>query len=543
MGVVRQNRYLSGNRYKHVYFTKAKMHIMKFFQNIKLETSHTTFSLIFTILMYVIYNLLNIDKITKWFYLGDDFYFSAFIAYMLVGLSLFFVFFMIFAHRWTVKALATVLIILSASTTYFISKYNIALDTTMVMNTVYTDATEASSLLSIHMIPYVVFLIIIPIAVIWSVKITFEKPVKHLVTSFIASAAALAIGIAALYAEFQIIHRAGNASNNYIVHSLVPVNYIRSISSAISRSLKPYFDENKKEIEITGHVSSKQDLVVVLAVGETARQKNFNLYGYERKNTNPILSSTEGLHALNGIARLGSTLYALPEILEKDDIKLTTMVSKIGIDTSCLVNFTLYDNCSYVGEVEVTNCKYGTCYDEDVVPLLTNSLKSYESGYKFVVLHLGGGSHGPIYRDRHPPSFQKFKPMCLDADVFNQCSKEQLYNSYDNTILYTDYVLGEIIQKLEGSKAPYVLIYLSDHGESLMEGGRIFHGMPPGVTLPPEQAQIPLLVKSSIPISIVKRDKYMQQDVYDTVLDLFSIETDLFDKERSFIKKHPAETK
>lgn len=494
--------------------------------------------------MYVIYNLLNIDKITKWFYQGDDFYYSAFIAYMLVGLCLFFVFFMIFAHRWTVKALATVLVILSASTTYFISKYNVAVDTSMVMNTVHTDVTEVGSLLSIHMLPYVVFLIIIPTVVIWSVKITFEKPVKHLFTSFITGALALAVGIAALYAEFQIIHRAGNASNNYIVHSLVPVNYIRSISSAISRSLKPYFEEEKEAIQITGHVASQEDLVVVLAVGETARQKSFNLYGYDRKNTNPILSKTEGLHALNGIARLGSTLYALPEILEKDDIKLTTMVSKVGIDSSCLVNYTLYDNCNYVGETEVTNCRYGSsCYDEDVLPLLENSLKSYKSGYKFVVLHLGGGSHGPVYSDRHPAEFQKFKPMCLDADVFNQCNKEQLYNSYDNTILYTDYVLGEIIQKLEKSSAPYVLIYLSDHGESLMEGGRIFHGMPPGVTLPPEQAQIPLLVKSSIPISIVKRDEYLQQDVYDTVLDLFSIETDLFDKKRSFIKKHPDKTK
>ena len=106
-----------------------------------------------------------------------------------------------------------------------------------------------------------------------------------------------------------------------------------------------------------------------------------------------------------------------------------------------------------------------------------------------------------------------------------------------------DYVLGEIINRLEQSKAPYVFMYLSDHGESLMENDRIFHGMPPGISLPPEQAEIPLIVKSSVPISIVDREEYMQQDVFDTVLDLFSIESEGFDKEGSFIKKNRSETK
>jgi lipid A ethanolaminephosphotransferase len=152
-------------------------------------------------------------------------------------------------------------------------------------------------------------------------------------------------------------------------------------------------------------------------------------------------------------------------------------------------------------------------------------------------LHLGGGSHGPSYHERYPEEFQRFKPMCFDADVVNKCTVEQLYNSYDNTILYVDDVLGKIVTKLDKSGVPYVFIYLSDHGESLLENGRIFHGMPPGIPLPPEQAHIPLIVKSSIPISIVKREEYGQQDVFDTVLSLFSIETKVHDKDRNFITK------
>jgi glucan phosphoethanolaminetransferase (alkaline phosphatase superfamily) len=80
-----------------------------------------------------------------------------------------------------------------------------------------------------------------------------------------------------------------------------------------------------------------------------------------------------------------------------------------------------------------------------------------------------------------------------------------------------------------------VFIYLSDHGESLMEDGRLFHGMPPGVTLPPEQADIPLIVKSSEPIVVAQREVYRQPDVFDTVLDLFSIESPGFDRAGSFV--------
>jgi hypothetical protein len=65
----------------------------------------------------------------------------------------------------------------------------------------------------------------------------------------------------------------------------------------------------------------------------------------------------------------------------------------------------------------------------------------------------------------------------------------------------------------------------------------MFHGMPPGVALPPEQAQIPLIVKSSVPISIVKRDEYRQEAVFDSIVDLFSIRTPLLGSEDAFISK------
>jgi lipid A ethanolaminephosphotransferase len=505
---------------------------------LRIRTSHAAFSIAFATLLFAICNALNLGALSKWFGDADGTNYFALSAYLLAGIGVFLAFFMLFAHRWTIKPMAILLTIVSATVTYFISKYGVAIDSSMIANALHTDSTEVGQLLSLQMLPYALLLIALPVGLIATADITFRPAGRYLLASLRVFGIALIVALAAVYLNFNAIHRAGNVSNKYIVYSLVPVNVLAGTISVASKAIRPWLAASAPTVEITGQVESPEDLVVVLAIGESSRQRNFSLYGYARRNTNPVLGSTAGLHVLNGIARRGSTLYALPQILEKSGVKLPAIVSKLGIPTACYVNYTLYDNCAAVGETKVSDCAHGRkCYDEDVVPLLEKNLASYAGGKRFVVLHLGGGSHGPIYRDRHPPEFLRLNPSCDDADVANRCTREELYNSYDNTILYADHVLGEILGSLERSGAPYVFIYLSDHGESLLEEGRMFHGMPPGITLPPEQAQIPLIVKASMPISVVKRDGYLQQDVFDTVLDLLSIQTTMFDKRGSFITR------
>ena len=508
----------------------------------RFRVSHTRFAVLFCSLLYCACNALNIDKLAQWFPRKGGYDFPALTAYLLAGQCLFLVFFVLLAHRWTIKPLAVLLLAASATAAYFISKYDVAVDSSMILNAIHTDSTEVGQLLSVQMVPYALLLIAVPVLIIIPLEITFASAGRYLVESLKVVVGALAVALLALFSNYNAIHRAGNISNKYIVYSLVPVNVISGTLSAAGKLAKPYMGR-KRAIEVVGRIEQRDDLVVVLAIGESSRRSSFSLYGYERRDTNPVLRATRGLHLLNGIARRGSTSNALPEILERDDVKLPQIVSRLGVPTACYANYTLGDNCAEPGETKVTDCGHsGKCYDEDVVPLLERDLAAYRSGQRFVVLHLGGGSHGPIYRDRHPPEFARFEPGCTDADVANQCSLEQLYNSYDNTILYVDFVLGEILTTLERSAVPYVFIYLSDHGESLMEEGRMFHGMPPGISLPPEQAEIPLIIRASVPIRIVERDEYRQQDVFDTVLDLFSIESAVSDRSRSFVKRANAST-
>lgn len=503
--------------------------------------SHAKFSVAFPFLLYASCNALNIDRIAKWFHGRDGLDAWGLAAYLLVGLCLFVAFFVLFAHRRTVKPLAIVLLVVSGAATYFIAKYDVAVDTSMIRNALHTDPTEVGQLLSTQMIPYAAGLILLPTLLILSLEITFDGRARYLLDSLRIASVALLVGVGTAYLQYDAIHRAGNISNKYIVYSLVPVNAIAGTIGVVSKAVRPLLRSARPTVHVAGRVATKGDLVVVLAIGESSRRKSFSVYGYHRVDTTPTLERLSGLAFLNGVSRIGTTLYALPEILEKEGAKLPAVVAGVGIQTSCYVNYTLYDNCAAVGETPVSRCGHGgACYDEDVVTLLDDALRQYTSGYRFIVLHLGGGSHGPRYADRYPPEFRRFTPACSDADVVDRCTPEELYNAYDNSILYVDHVLGQAIEGLDRAHVPYVFMYLSDHGESLLEGDRLFHGMPPGVRLPPEQAEIPLIVKSSVPISIVPRAQYRQPDVFDTVLDLFSIETPLFDRSGSFIRRPAA---
>ncbi|WP_415246253.1 phosphoethanolamine transferase [Thauera sp.] len=104
------------------------------------------------------------------------------------------------------------------------------------------------------------------------------------------------------------------------------------------------------------------------------------------------------------------------------------------------------------------------------------------------------GNHGPAYFRRHPESFRRFTPSC-DQDELSKCSREQILNSYDNALLYTDHVLARTIDLLEELDKQYdtAMIYVSDHGESLGENGLYLHGLPYSIA-PDEQIKVPMVM-------------------------------------------------
>src|SRR5699024_2602082 len=104
------------------------------------------------------------------------------------------------------------------------------------------------------------------------------------------------------------------------------------------------------------------------------------------------------------------------------------------------------------------------------------------------------GSHGPGYFERYPKPFDIYKPSC-NSNRPQNCSRQSLVNSYDNTVRYVDHILASIIQTLKDKEpqADTALLYLSDHGESLGEHGIYLHGFPYFLA-PEQQTHIPMVL-------------------------------------------------
>src|SRR5262245_15486237 len=244
-------------------------------RRLRIQISHGRFAVLFPLLLYVACNALNIGKLARWFYSKEGLDYVGLAAYLLIGLCLFIAFFGLFAHRRTTKPLAILLVAVSGVLTYFISKYDVAIDSSMVRNAIHTDATEVGQLLSTQMIPYVVGLILLPTILISFIDITFEDKGRHVLGSLKLVSVALLAAVTLAYFNYGAIHRAGNISNKYIVYSLVPVNAISATASVISKSVKPLLPSAQASVQISGRVASPSDLVVVLAIGESSRRKSF----------------------------------------------------------------------------------------------------------------------------------------------------------------------------------------------------------------------------------------------------------------------------
>ena len=193
--------------------------------------------------------------------------------------------------------------------------------------------------------------------------------------------------------------------------------------------------------------------------------------------------------------------------------------------------------------------KAGECQDE----ILIDSLKAYLAGLaitdttpRLIVLHQMG-SHGPAYYQRSTVAFQPFKPSC-DTNAIQGCSRTELLNSYDNTIVYTDHVLSSLIQELKThTNYQTGFWYLSDHGESTGESGMYLHGAPYAIA-PSQQTHIPMLMwfsndwrkhnAAQITCLAQQKSKELSQDnMFPSLLSLLDIKTQVIHKQNDMLQQ------
>ena len=133
-----------------------------------------------------------------------------------------------------------------------------------------------------------------------------------------------------------------------------------------------------------------------------------------------------------------------------------------------------------------------------------------------------------------------FTPTCDTADL-SKCTKEEIANTYDNGVLYTDHFLAKTINYLK-MQTTYdtAMLYLSDHGESLGEHGIYLHGLPYSIA-PKEQTEIPMVMwmsqgfatsfgVSKDCMSKLANTPVSQDNLFHSILGMLQIESTHYDK-------------
>jgi lipid A ethanolaminephosphotransferase len=399
-----------------------------------------------------------------------------------------------------VKPVAILLWVGSAIAYYFMSQYQVILDRTMMGNVFNTDTREVSELLTLKFFGYVLLCGGGP-ALIFSFvhikRVSFWKRLGALLLALF-----LALGFTYVNGKTWLwFDQNAKKIGGMLLPSSYLINTGRYYSDVWARGRTQTFLPPLS-------INQKDNVLVILVIGESARRDHFSLYGYS-KLTNPLLSqdkvmvlpnttacatyTTEAVGCI--LSHLGSqtpttTLYEpLPSYLFRHQVKVLWASNNWG-EPPVKVS-------QYVKAQEIRQqCKAADCRELENDGALLYQLNTWITPSitenTFVVLHQIG-SHGPAYDTRYLPEYEIFKPVCHSVDL-QQCSRDALVNAYDNTILNTDHFLHQIILKLRALKGvPSVLIYLSDHGESLGESGVYLHGLPYSIA-PAAQKEIPLLI-------------------------------------------------
>lgn len=214
----------------------------------------------------------------------------------------------------------------------------------------------------------------------------------------------------------------------------------------------------------------------VLVVGESARPDHFGIYGYPR-DTTPRLRSMKRLVAFEDVVSQSSlTKDSVPLILTRGVVdaagrtaherSVVSAFKEVGFATYWLSvhqrdTFTGAIN-RYSNEADVQRF-YERRHDEALIEHAARALEDTKARKIFLVLHMLG-SHFE-YRNRYPRRHDFFGADRGDA-------RQRMINAYDNTIRYTDHVLGRLVSLLERRAGIKGLIFVSDHGENLRDDER-----------------------------------------------------------------------
>ena len=469
------------------------------------------------------------------------------------------VLFLLFSARYLFPSFLITMLVLAAVIDYFGSAYGVVIDGGMVQNIVATDRREASELLTASLAAHVLLFGMLPAAVVGFIRVRpqeMRRAIQSRAVS-IALAAALVLTTALLsYKNLAFIGRE-HKELRLSVNPLYPIYAVVKYGRSATHHPEPVAAIGADARQTAVRPGGKRT-VVVLVIGETAREREFSLNGYPRR-TNPYLEQDSVISYTQAYACGTSTAESLPCMFSHLDRgsysvgnaaryeNVLDVLSRAGVSVLWRDNNSGCKGvCARVATEDLSHasvaglCNGEECFDEVLLDHLEERLGS-AGGNALVVLHQKG-SHGPAYYRRHPAAFSIFTPEC-SSDAPQNCATGDIVNAYDNSILYTDYFLHRTIELLRKSSGAVdtLMVYFSDHGESLGEGGLYLHGLP-SIVAPDEQKHVPFIVWMSdgyagshgIDRNCLLAHRtlpYSHSNIFHSLLGAFRVRTEVYDRD------------
>lgn len=431
----------------------------------------------------------------------------AFVAlhFMLIG---------VLATRWTIKPLIALMIVVASTASYFTGAFGIPLDPGMIRNVLQTDVAEARELVTASLLQHLLLTAALPLVVLQRVRIRQRRPLRALALRLALVALALLAGIGALSSVFKDF--AAQMRNHKEIRFLAtPLNAMYSFGYVLGRDAQAA-NRPRAPIATDARLGPRWDgqtkpVLFVIVVGETARAADWGLNGGGARDTTPQLAQLDVINFSDARSCGTSTAVSVPCMFSPygrhnyDEKAIRGSESLLHVLQRAGLRVVWNDNqsgCKGVcDDLESLRpdpvalprlCQRGRCLDEALLASSEPLLATNRADLVLVLHQLG--NHGPAYYQRHPAEFRRFVPTC-DSEDLSRCSREEIVNSYDNALLYTDHVLAQLVTHLQGLRDRYdtALLYVSDHGESLGENGLFLHGMPYAIA-PDEQTRVPMLI-------------------------------------------------
>jgi lipid A ethanolaminephosphotransferase len=497
---------------------------------------------------------------------GRSFHDLAFIASIAVFLIVAFnLVLQMVAMPRVLKPVLALLLLTAAAISYFASSYGAMIDKTMIANVIETDAREIGDLLSFRLVAQVVLFGIVPALLLWRVPLAL-RPWRQeiLVRGGVVLGSFVLVGLIAAmffqdYASLLRNHREVRFMINPSAAIYATVRYATSVPSAMAATYTQIAERVVRGPAADARTGKKT--LVVVVVGETARADHFSLNGYQRQ-TNPELSKLDivnfgevrscGTSTAESVPCMFSDLgrgdYSEAKASMREN--LLDIVVRAGIDVLWLENNSSCKGvCARIPSQttwslgDTAYCDGGDCRDDLLVRQLGAALAKADNDLVVVMHQIG--SHGPSYFKRFTDAFRVFTPTC-DTNQLQSCTREEIVNSYDNSILYTDKILAETIGLLQGATDRFdtAMIYVSDHGESLGENGVYLHGMP-YMFAPDAQKHVPMIVWASagyrrkmtldMACLALEADTAVSHDnLFHSILGMLDVRSDVYRQELDF---------